>query len=304
MRSMDRRLFLTRLGTGAAAAAILPGCLSLDDSSSREDALDSVAPGFPADRDDIEWFCSQFSPRTITQFGYVVPGTEPTDLDRSIAGWGRDHGVGPFCLLRPAPRARAFQRSQHFAITPAGRQADFSDATNPDVELALAQVEDHAQVELILQRDLDLSTVYRAVYPGVDQGGFHHACIVSTDLALDLRALRAMGIAEGLQLDTLFTGAIGKVLYLDTRELAQLGCHFEITQDTALLPAIGALYAAIHHMGTTLGPFGDRMGSTSPAALLVDRERLARTNILFEAGTFTELATRALLLATKTGWRP
>lgn len=304
MSSMDRRQFLQHLGAGTAAAGLWSGCL-LDDTSSREGALvDATAPGFPADRDRIEWFCSQLSPRSITQFGYLVPGTASADLDRSIAAWGRDHGVGPFCVLRPAPRARAFQRSQHFAITPGGRQVELADVTNPDVELALAQVEDHAQIELILQRDLDPSTVYRAVYPGADQGGFHHACVVSTDLALDLGALRGLGIARGLQLDTLFTGAIGKVLYFDTRGLAQLGCHLEITQDTALLPAIGSLYAAIHHLGTTLGPFGERLASGSPLSLLVDRQRLGRTNVLFEARTFTELATRALVLATKAGWLP
>jgi hypothetical protein len=294
---LDRRGFLG-LGAGAAAA-LLPGCLSVD-ATSLDGALTDSAPGFPADRDRIEWFCSRLSARQITQFGYLVPGTASGDLDRSIADWGREHGVGPFCLLRPRPSAHAFHRAQHFTIATGGQPIGFADATNPDVELALAQVEDHAQVELILQRDLDPSTVYRAVYPGAGDGGFHHACVVSSDVTGDLRTLRGLGIANGLQLDTLFTGAIGKVLYLDGRHLPQLGCHVEITQDVALAPIIRSLYAAIHHLGRTVGPFGEGL----PAGLLVDRERLARTNVLVEARSFVELASRTFALAAKTGWLP
>jgi hypothetical protein len=303
---MDRRAFLARsmkLASGAAVAGLLPGCLdSLDDEVGSGQAALGAATGFPPDRAAIERFCRRFTPRHITQFGYVVPGVDTADLDRSIVDWGRDHGVGPFCVLRPARSARAFHRGQRFAITPSGAQTRFSEDTNPNIELALAQVEDHAQIELILQRDLDASTVYRAVYPTADQGGLHHACIVSKDLATDLRTLRDLGIEDGLQLDTLFTGAIGKVLYFDARRLGALGCHFEITQDTRLLPAIGSLYSAIHHLGNTVGPFGAGIRGASPWAP-IDRDRLART-ILFEASSFAELATRALLIATKTGWIP
>jgi hypothetical protein len=303
---MDRRGFLgqtLKLGAGAAMAGLLSGCLGSNDGSSSEAALGG-AMGFPPDRAEIERFCARFTPGHITQFGYVVPGLASADLDRSIAHWGREHGVGPFCLLRPAPSGRAFQRGQRFAITTGGAQSQLAEDTNPNIELALAQVEDHAQVELILQRDLDPSTVYRAVYPTADAGGFHHACIVSKDLGADLRTLFEIGVKNGFQLDTLVTGHLGKILYFDTRQLAELGCHFEITQDTHLLPAISAIYRAIHHLGNTLGPFGAGMSDSLWSRLVVDRQRLTRTNVLFEARTFAEFATRALALATKTGWIP
>jgi hypothetical protein len=308
---MDRRAFLgqtLKLGAGAAVAGLLSGCIGSleDDTGSDQAALDrDTGPGFPPDRAEIERFCGRFSPGHITQFGYVVPGLRSSELDRSIARWGREQGVGPFCVLRPAPSGKAFHRGQRFAITPHGEQTRYAEDTNPDIELALGQVEDHAQVELILQRDLDPSTVYRKVYPAADQGGFHHACIVSKDLTTDLRTLFELGVQHGFQFDTLITGAIGKVLYFDARGLSGLGCHFEITQDTVLLPAISAVYRAIHHLGSTLGPFGAGMRDALPWSRLgIDRERLARTNILFEARTFAELATKALLIATKSGWIP
>jgi hypothetical protein len=60
------------------------------------------------------------------------------------------------------------------------------------------------------------------------------------------------------------------------------------------------LYAASHHLGRTVGPSGEGL----PPALLVDRERLARTNVLVEARSFVELASRTFALAAKTGWLP
>jgi hypothetical protein len=304
--NLDRREFLGhawRLGAGAAAAGLLAGCLDApDDATEREALVSRDAPGWPTDREAIEWFCSRFTSRTITQFGYLVAGVAAADLDRAMLAWGRDHGVGPFCLVRPAPWARAFHRPRRFAITPGGQTTVIGDVASPNVELALAQVEDNAQVELILQRDLEPSTVYRAVYPGADHGGFHHACIVSNDVTADLRTLHELSARSGVQLDTLITGGAGRVLYADLRSVPQLGHHFEITQETQLAPAISVLYRAIHHLGRTVGPFG--AGASAALAGLVDRERLARTNVLVEASNAAELSVKVVALAIATGWIP
>jgi hypothetical protein len=49
-----------------------------------------------------------------------------------------------------------------------------------------------------------------------------------------------------------------------------------------------------------VGPSGEGL----PPALLVDREGLALTNVLVEARSFVELASRTFALAAKTGWLP
>jgi hypothetical protein len=47
----------------------LPGCLSVDATALDGALTDAAAPGFPADRDRIAWFCSQLSARQITPYG-------------------------------------------------------------------------------------------------------------------------------------------------------------------------------------------------------------------------------------------
>jgi len=311
---MDRRAFIgqsMKFGAGTALAGFLSGCIGstqdMDSNpDSNEDALQKASsPDFPSNRAEIEKFCSQFTPGHIAQFGYVVPGIDSPDLDAAIAFWGRTRGIGPFCVLRPPPSGRAFKKAQSFATTQNGGQTQFAPDTNPNIELGLAQVADNAQVEVILQRDLDPTTAYRKVYPTASQGGFHHACIVSNDIAADLRKLVQIGVKNGLQFDTVFADIIGKVLYFDARKLTQLGCHFEITQDTKILPTIAPIYSAIYHLGRKLGPFGK--GMSNPPLWLrayIDFEKLSQTNILFEAESLAKLGATALLLATKTGWVP
>lgn len=136
------------------------------------------------------------------------------DIDRAMEQW-LANGVGPFYVIR-TPSVEAF----HYRGQP----------TDLHFSVAMAQA-GQSQIELIAQHD-DRPSHYRDSF-GPGEGGFHHMCRFTDDIAADVAAYVAQGIAVAAQ------GRSGDMgfAYVDTRQ--QLGFMTEIIEDR---PSIRQLF--------------------------------------------------------------
>lgn len=149
----------------------------------------------------------------VRQLGYVV-----ADLDAELGRWRRQHGVGPWTVIRNVCLNSRYR----------------GQPSRPLIDIALAYCGE-VQIELIQQRNTAPSP-YRARIEA-ERHGLHHLAFLCADIAADVRRAEALGWR--VVCDIRMTGS-GRYVYLQSPRFGD-DFHIEFLEASPVMRRIFAV---------------------------------------------------------------